>query len=219
MSDQKEKHFKNRRQAGERLGKFLEPKYRSLKPVVLGIPLGGIEVGYYVSIALEAEFSAIISKKLPYPGNEKLAFGAASEQGESYITAMGINTLSADVISKVVEGQFEEVEQRVKLYRKDTTLPNLRGRVVIIVDDCVASGSTIVPLISLCRKLNAAQVVLATPIAGHNLDPNLNKADALEVLVQHPFFHSLDQAYEKSHIDHHKIMLMLNPVYQAQPRF
>lgn len=219
MSDQQEKYFKNRRQAGERLGKFLEPRYKAMKPIVLGIPIGGIEVGYYVSIALKAEFSAVISKKLPYPGNNSLAFGGASEQGEYYITAMGINTLSTEEINRIVDEQFEEINMRIKQYRKNEPLPDLEGRVVIIVDDCIASGSTIVPVINLCNKLGADQVILATPAAGHTLDSNISRADAVEVLIQNPFFHSIEQAYENHRIDHQRIMLMLNPVYQALPRF
>ena len=193
---QNDLYFKNRKHAGELLGAFLEPKYKHLNPLVIGIPRGGVEVAFYVAKRLEAELSIIISKKLPFPGNKELGFGAVAEEHSVYISPMGMERLSPTIINHIIDEQVQDINRRVELYRAGKPLPDILDRIVIIVDDGIATGVTLVPVLKLCRKKKASQVIIAAPVSGTRYDKNLNEADAIEILQQPEQFYAVGQVYE-----------------------
>jgi predicted phosphoribosyltransferase len=147
-----ERIFKDRQQAGEILGRWLRPKYGELNPLVLGIPRGGVEVAYYVAQELQADLSVIVTKKLPMPGHIEFAFGAIAEDGPVYVNPEAEQVLSAEMIEQVISQQREEVRRRVQVYRQGKPLPDLQGRTVLLVDDGIATGATLVPALLLCRQ-------------------------------------------------------------------
>lgn len=189
-------YFADREQAGRELGKMLKSKYKSLKPLVIGIPRGGVEVAYYVAKELNAELSIIVSKKLPLPTQKEFGIGAIAEEYSVYVSPVGKELLSPKAINQIIEEQMEEVEQRVKKYRHGKPLPDLTGRTVILVDDGIATGVTLVPVIKLCKKKGAGKVIVASPVSGTKYDENLNEADEVEVLVQPANFYAVGQVYE-----------------------
>lgn len=193
----KNRAFKNRKDAGEQLGNFLKPKYKDLNPLIIGIPRGGIAVGYYVAGILEAELSFVVSKKLPLPGREETGFGAVSENSEIYVSAFGRAMLDQDVIEDIIEKQLIEVRRRVELYRGSNPFPEMKDRTVIITDDGIAMGVTLVPVIRLCRKKRAGRIIIAAPVSGSNYDIHLKEADAMEVLLQPEDFYGVGQVYEQ----------------------
>lgn len=193
----KNRAFKNRKDAGEQLGNFLKAKYKDLNPLIIGIPRGGIAVGYYVSGILEAELSFVVSKKLPLPGREETGFGAVSENSEIYVSAFGRAMLDQDVIEDIIETQLIEVRRRVELYRGSNPFPEMKDRTVIITDDGIAMGVTLVPVIRLCRKKKAGRIIIASPVSGSNYDIHLKEADAMEVLLQPEDFYGVGQVYEQ----------------------
>ncbi|MFA6085524.1 phosphoribosyltransferase [Mucilaginibacter sp.] len=188
--------FKNRQQAGEELGLFLKPKYMHQNPLVLGIPRGGVEVAYYVSKQLDAELSLAVAKKLPFPGQEEYGIGAIAEDHIVYVSPHGENALAPGVIENIIEKQAIEINRRVQKYRHGKALPDLKGRTVILVDDGIATGVTLVPVVRLCRKREAALIVIAVPVSGLQFDAHLQEADKIEVLVQPRDFYAVGQAYE-----------------------
>ena len=190
-------YFKNRQHAGILLGEFLEPKYKDLNPIVIGIPRGGVEVAFYVAKALEAQLSIIISKKLPFPGQRELGFGAVSEEYSVYVSPMGTERLTPQTIDQIIEEQILEINRRISTYRNGKPLPDISGRTVILVDDGIATGITLVPVLKLCRKKNASKIIIASPVSGTTYDENLNEADAIEVLLQPEHFYAVGQVYEK----------------------
>lgn len=189
-------YFKNRKHAGELLGAFLEPKYKHLNPLVIGIPRGGVEVAFYVANRLKAELSIIISKKLPFPGHKELGFGAVAEEHSVYISPMGMERLSPQVINQIIEEQVQEIKRRIELYRAGKPLPDIHDRTVLIIDDGIATGVTLVPVLKLCRKKKASKVIIAAPVSGSRYDKNLNEADAIEILEQPEQFYAVGQVYE-----------------------
>jgi putative phosphoribosyl transferase len=197
FSEGKHRPFKDRRDAGQQLGQYLKAKYKAQDPLVIGIPRGGVEVGHYVAAALKAAFSLIVSRKLPFPGNQELGFGAASEQSEIYVSGFGRDMLDENTIEDIVEEQLAEVKRRVELYRSGLPLPEMNGRTVILVDDGIAMGVTLVPVIGLCRKNGASKIIIAVPVSGKNYDINLNRADGIEVLIQPDDFHGVGQVYRR----------------------
>ncbi len=189
-------HFKDRRDAGEELGIYLESKYKDQNPLVIGIPRGGIETAWYVARKLKAQLSLIVSKKLPFPGNKELGFGAIAEEGFVYVSKLGKELLPEEVINEIIEEQSEEIHRRVEKYRHGKPLPEMKGRIVIVVDDGIATGVTLVPVIRLCRKKGAARVIIAVPVSGTRYDENLKEADALEILIQPAAFYAVGQVYD-----------------------
>lgn len=189
--------FRNRQDAGVKLAEFLQSKYQSLDPLIIGIPRGGVEVAYYVAQKMQAELSLIVSKKLPFPGQPEYGFGAVSEEDSVYVSEQRRNGLSANVVSQLIEQQKKEVEARVLKYRDGKAIPDMEGRTVILVDDGIATGVTLVPVVELCRKKGAAKVVIAAPVSGLNYDEHLEEADAIEILVQPTSFYAVGQVYDE----------------------
>lgn len=188
--------FKNREQAGNELGRFLERKYKNLDPIVFGIPRGGVEVAYYVARQLHAPLYIIVSKKLPLPQQPEFGIGAVSEENSMYVSPQIKGMLSQEIIDRIIKEQELEVARRVKKYRKGMPLPEMKGRTVIIVDDGIATGVTLVPVLKLCRKKEAGKIIIAAPVSGSSYNKELNEADAIEVLIQPASFYAVGQVYE-----------------------
>lgn len=199
--------FKNREDAGNRLAVTLE-KYKNSHPLILGIPRGGVEIAYYIARHLKTEFSIIISKKISYPHHPEYGVGAISEGDEIYIPDYG--EYNSVVLQPVVTQLRDEIRRRVIMYREGKPLPEIAGRTVILVDDGIATGVTLVPPVRLCKKLNAAKVVIAAPVSGRNLNPDLYEADELNILYQIKEFYGVGMAYEDfSQLDDEDVLRFL----------
>ncbi len=208
--------FKNRQDAGIKLGLFLESKYKHLQPLVLGIPRGGVEVAYYAARQLHAELSLIVSKKLPLPGQPEYGIGAVAEEYSVYVSPEGERLLSPKAINQLIEEQIQEVNRRVEKYRHGKPLPEMKGRTVILVDDGIATGVTLVPLIKLCRKKQAAKVVIAAPVSGTRYNKGLDEADAMEIMVQPKIFYAVGQVYQNfGEFDDVQLMQLLQLLQKA----
>ena len=207
--------FKNRKDAGQQLGEYLKAKYKAQNPLIIGIPRGGVEVGYYVAKALEAEFSLIVSRKLPFPGNPELGFGAVTEQSEFYVASFGWDMLDNGTVEDIINEQRAEVKRRVNLYRGGLPLSEMKDRTVILVDDGIAMGVTLVPVVELCRKKGASKIIIAVPVSGRNYDTHLNQADAIEVLSQPEDFHGVGQAYKQfEEFTDEQVLNLLKPAFK-----
>lgn len=188
--------FKDRKDAGQKLGLFLEAKYKGQRPLIIGIPRGGVEVAYYVAKQLNADLSLIVSKKLPLPNNKEYGIGAIAEENSIYIAQPGRELVSEGVINQIIKEQKQEVDRRVNEYRHGEPLPIMKDRVVILVDDGIATGVTLVPVLELCKKKKAAKVIIAAPVSGSRFDENLYKADEIEIMVKPQPFYAVGQVYE-----------------------
>lgn len=203
--------FKDRAQAGYELGLLLASKYKDLDPIVFGIPRGGVEVAYYVARQLQAPLSLIVSKKLPHPQQPEFGIGAVSEENSIYISPQIKKMIIPQVLDEIIEEQVLEVARRVKEYRKGKPLPNMKGRTVILVDDGIATGVTLVPVIQLCRKKQAARIIIAAPVSGTSYNEALNEADGIEILVQPQSFYAVGQVYEHfGDFEDHELMALLD---------
>ncbi|AYK13996.1 MAG: phosphoribosyltransferase [Methanosarcina flavescens] len=189
--------FKNRKDAGEKLAKALE-KYREENPVILAIPRGGVEVGLQVAAKLNADFSLVIARKLPFPDNPEAGFGAIAEDGSTFILESAYYWLEGETIERIKQQQIAEIERRIKTLRGDKPLPEIRGRTVILIDDGIAMGSTMRAAIELCRNRKAGKVVVAVPVAGREVAEELQKkVDDLIVLETPAYFRAVAQVYER----------------------
>lgn len=184
--------FQDRKDAGEKLAQLLG-EYKKSNTVVLGIPRGGIEIGYYIASQLNAEFSVIVSKRLAYPGHEQYDFGAICEEETIYIR--DTHSLSDDLIRNIVKKSKHEIDHSIRFFRKGATLPALKGKTVIITDDGIVTGVTLVPAIRLCRKLEAEKIVVAVPVAAKTPDKNIMEADEIKVLHYSESHKHVEKAY------------------------
>lgn len=191
-----ERIFADRSEAGIELAKILERKYRDQNVLVLGIPRGGIVIAYEIAKRLHGDLSVVITKKLPHPLHEELAIGAAAEDKSYYLTTLSRN-ISKATIKNILKDQEKEIESRVKRFRKGQPLPEMKNRIVIIADDGIATGSTLVPAIKLCRNKEAAQVIVAAPVSGRNYVSEIDElADEVIIFEQPELFYAVGQVYE-----------------------
>jgi predicted phosphoribosyltransferase/pimeloyl-ACP methyl ester carboxylesterase len=176
--------FQDRREAGQRLAAFLKEKGFA-KPVVLGIPRGGVPVAAEVARALDGELGVVVARKLGAPGNPELAIGATTETGASYINTALAMAAGADqhYIEAEKARQVAEAHRREELFDGHRRRP-VAGRTVIIVDDGIATGATAIAAVRSIKALGAARVVLAVPV-GPTETLRLLQAEADQVVCLH----------------------------------
>ena len=161
------RRFRNRREAGRALAEKLTAYAGRSDLVVLALPRGGVPVGYEVAIALDAPLEVFVVRKLGLPWHEELAMGALASGGvrfldENLIKAAGV---TEDDIARVTAYEQRELERRERLYRGDSKFPSLEGKTVILVDDGLATGSTMRAAVSALRLENPLRIVVAVPVA------------------------------------------------------
>jgi putative phosphoribosyl transferase len=187
--------FEDREDAGERLARALE-KYRDKNALVLAIPRGGVEVGYYVARYLGARLEIIVSRKLPFPDNPESGFGAIAEDGSTFIYEDAAMWLPEKTIAAIIERQKKEIQRRIAVLRKGRALPDIAGQSVILVDDGIAMGSTMRASIMLCKNKKARRIVVATPVAGRDTAREIAALiDELIVLETPALFRAVAQVY------------------------
>lgn len=187
--------FDDRKDAGEQLGRALV-NYRGKNVLVLAIPRGGVEVGFEVARTLDADFSLVVVRKLPFPYNPEAGFGAIAEDGSTIIIERATYGVPRDTLERTIEFQQEEIERRIQVLRKGQPLPELKGRTVILVDDGIAMGSTMRAAIKLCKNQKAGRIVVAVPVTGESVAREIGALiDEMVVLEKPPFFRAVAQVY------------------------
>jgi len=184
--------FRNRQEAGRRLAHALERYRDRANTVVLGLPRGGVVPAAEIASALGLPLDIVIARKIGAPGNPELAIGAIAEGGEAYINqdTAAMTGATPGFIARATEHQREEIRRRQQLYRggRELTLP--KRATVILVDDGVATGSTVIAAIPAINRHRPERVVLAIPVAPPDTAKLLgDMVDELVVLaVPDPFF-------------------------------
>jgi putative phosphoribosyl transferase len=160
--------FRDRTEAGRLLGAELTRRFgRRADALVLALPRGGVPVGFEVARALGATLDVFIVRKLGVPGQEELAMGAIASGGVRVLNHDVIRyaSISQQVIDRVAASEERELERRDKSYRGTRPLLDVAGRTVFIVDDGLATGSTMRAAIQALRKMTAQEVIVAVPVA------------------------------------------------------
>jgi len=175
--------FANRKEAGMLLAKKLK-KFKGKNVIVLAIPRGGVPVAYSIAKELNVKLDLIIPRKLPIPYDPEAGFGAVINNTVVLNKKLlAVLDLTGDEIAKIIKNVQEEVKRRIKKYRGDKPLPNLRGKTVIIVDDGLASGYTMLAAIKYIKK-KAEKVVVAVPVASLSAAKEVKpKADEFICLI------------------------------------
>lgn len=180
--------FDDRRDAGRRLASLLDRYSGRNDVIVLGLPRGGVPVAAEVARALGAPLDALMVRKLGVPGHEELAMGAIASGGLRVMNEeiLGQLRLPPAAIDGVERREREELERRERAYRGDRPFPDLRGRVVIVVDDGLATGATMRAALGAVRKQSPAWLVAAAPVGAPSVRGLLREVADEVVLAAAP---------------------------------
>ena len=175
--------FRDRREAGQLLARKLRAYGDRDDVIVLALPRGGVPVAFEIARALHAPLDVFVVRKLGVPGHEELAMGAIASGGiliaePSVIEGLGI---PPDVVADVAAREEQERLRREREYRGDRPEPDVRGRAVILVDDGLATGSTMRAAVAALRKLRPARIVAAVPVAAPSTCADL--ADEVDDII------------------------------------
>ncbi len=159
-------YFQDRHEAGQLLAKELAWLRGQENLIVLGIPRGGVVVAYEVAKELDAPLDVYITRKIGAPYNPELAIGAVASDGTLVLDRALVARVGAsdDYVEEETERQRQEIERRMAAYRGSRPAPQLEGRSVIVVDDGVATGATVLASLRAIRQRNPEQLVLAVPV-------------------------------------------------------
>lgn len=190
--------FKNREQAG----KILAPKlkaYQEKKSVILAITRGGVLVAQEVALSLNLPFYPIIVKKIGAPGNGELAIGALTYENTFFLDEELAKSVGADLnyVQKQVENKKEEIKQLQLKYNQVKAIP-VREKQVIVIDDGVATGATIMAVIKYLKKKKAREIILAVPVIALDTFNQLKKSVKEIITLKKPeSFMAVGQFYQQ----------------------
>jgi predicted phosphoribosyltransferase len=158
--------FEDRAAAGRALAEDLAPLAGRPDVLVLALPRGGVPVGDEVARALHAPLDVFLVRKLGVPGHEELAMGALATGGvrilnEDVVHGLGIPDA---VIDRVAAAEQQELDRRETAYRDGRAAPDVRGKTVVLVDDGLATGSTMRAAVAALRRQHPARVIVAVPV-------------------------------------------------------
>lgn len=191
--------FRNRAQGGELLAATLTKYANRRDVIVLGLPRGGVPVAAAVAKKLHAPLDVMIVRKLGLPGWEELAMGAIASGGirvinERVVREAGISPTS---IETAAAREGEELKRRELAYRGHAGPPDVEGKIVILCDDGIATGSTIRAAVRALRQQHPARIVIAVPTASADTCEMLEPlVDELISLVRPLYFRSVGQWYD-----------------------
>ena len=159
--------FRDRTHAGKELARLLGAYAGRPGVLVLALPRGGVPVGYEVARALGAPLDVFVVRKLGVPGHEELAMGAIASGGvvimsPDIVESYGVTDAQLDAVT---EAERRELERRERRYRGDRPAPGIAGRTVILVDDGLATGSTMRAAVAALRQERPAEIIVAVPVA------------------------------------------------------
>src|SRR6266704_6781883 len=194
-----ERAFPNRAEAGRLLAEKLVKYAGRDDVIVLGLPRGGVPVAYEVAQRLKVPLDVFIVRKLAVPGFEELAAGAIASGGVRVLNEDVMRAIphADEAINAITARETAELERREQIYREGRPPPELRDRIVILVDDGLATGATMRAAVKALRERGAAKIVVAVPVGPPDTCHELEeRADETICLSTPEFFQAVGQYYE-----------------------
>jgi len=190
--------FRDRVEAGKRLGEALKETIKG-SVVVLAIPRGGVVVASEVANALGAPLDVIVTRKISPPGEPEYALGAITQEGEVIMDRQAAESLGAgrDYLEAEVAKKREEVRERTKKFRGNKPFPSLEGKVVVVVDDGIATGSSVGAAVMSVKKMKPREIIVAVPVSPPDAVETLSDDGYRVVCLETPGpFFSIGEFYE-----------------------
>lgn len=211
--------FANRVDAGRRLARKLTGYANRDDVVVLGIPRGGVPVAFEVAKAIHAPLDVLLARKLGVPGERELAMGAIASGGARILNRRLIAELGVteEQVAETIAEQEAELHRREELYRGVRPSIAILGKTIILVDDGIATGSSMLAAVEALRTLHPKKIVVAVPVAPTNADKDIgNVADEFICLDQPEWFLSIGRFYEDfSQVDDLEVRALLERSTEA----
>lgn len=189
----------DRNYAGIVLAKLLKEYSHRTDVIVLALPRGGVPVAYEIAMALSLALEVFIVRKLGVPGHEEFAMGAIASGGISVLNEEAIYDLHIDQtsIDIVKQAELEELSRREQLYRGNSPFPNLQGKTIILVDDGIATGSTMKAALLALQQQKPAAIVIAVPVASRStIEEMTSLVDVIICPLQPIDFYAVGLWYE-----------------------
>jgi predicted phosphoribosyltransferase len=194
-----QRRFRDRRDAGRLLAAQLTAYANRPDVLVLALPRGGVPVGAEVARALRAPLDIFLVRKLGVPGHDELAFGAIATGGVRVLNEQVVRALRIpeSVVDAVTVKEQAELARRERLYRGDRPPPDVRGRTVVLVDDGLATGATMLAAIKALKQQGLGRLVVAVPTASpETCDAFRAEVDEIICAVTPESFHAVGQSYD-----------------------
>src|SRR5690606_11950621 len=191
--------FSDRYQAGSRLADALSHLRGASDLVVVALPRGGVPVASEVAAALGAPLDVLVVRKLGAPGHEELAVGAIASGGVRIVNEELVRYLGVDAaeLDRIAERETHELRRREALYRDQRAALDVAGRTVVLVDDGVATGATMLVAVEALKELGAKRLVVAVPVGAPDSMARLREAaDEVVCLLAPPELTSVGQWYD-----------------------
>jgi putative phosphoribosyl transferase len=198
--NQNPRPFRNREQAGRALADRLKVYANRSDVIVLALPRGGLPVGAEVAAALRAPLDVFVVRKLGTPGQPELAMGAIASGGMRVLNEDVVQVLNvtSDAIDRVAAVEQQELERRERLYRAGRPFPSISDQVVILIDDGLATGSTMRAAVKAVRQHRPSKVVVAVPAgAAETCEDFRHEADEVVCVIAPEAFNAVGAWYEE----------------------
>lgn len=207
--------FKNRTDAGIKLGfALLESNIED--SVIFGIPRGGVIVAVEVAKILKAPLDIAIARKIGAPFDKEYAIGAINSLGNVILNEASIRELeiSNEYIEKSVKEELEEIKRRLTIYRGERDTIDVKDKSVIIVDDGLATGLTMLSVVKGIKTKNPKRTIVAVPVASYDAVKRLEKEAEVIALYIPEYFYAVGQFYEDFHqITDEEVISALNSIW------
>jgi len=207
--------FKDRTDAAIQLAKKLE-MYKNKNAIVLAIPRGGVPVGYTIAQELKLPMEIVLSKKIGHPRNPEFAIGSVSMHGSI------INDTAWDVPHEYIHNETERIlkglEEKFKLFMGNQKPADLKNKIVIIVDDGIATGSTVMATVEAIKKSDPQKIIIAVPVAPPSTATKLAKmVDEFVCLTTPILFQGVGQFYRNfSQVSDEEVIQLLHDIKKNQ---
>ena len=220
MNNMKTQFF-DRCEAGQFLAENLGNYANREDVLVLALPRGGVPVAAEVAKRLNAPLDVFVVRKLGLPGHPELAMGAIASGGVRVFNGEVVNALRIpdEVIDAVSAEELAELQRREKVYRAGLPPLDVEGKTIIVVDDGIATGSTMLAAVSALRQLNAARIIIAAPVVAASTYREMQRAaDEVTAVIMPERFSSVGQWYEDfSQTSDEEVRELLAQAVRRQP--
>jgi putative phosphoribosyl transferase len=203
--------FKDRVEAGELLASRVE-KYKDKKAIVIAIPRGGVPLGYIIAQKLNLPLEVVLSKKIGHPTNKEYAIGAVT------LKNMILSDAALNISKNYIEDEAKKIRailaERYKDYYGKKTPLQLKDKIIIVVDDGIATGNTVLSTLEMLQEEKPKKIVIAIPVASQSALQKLQKTafiDDIVCLLTPVNFHAVGQYYENfDQVDDLEVKTLLN---------
>ena len=201
-------YFSDRYDAAMQLAPLLE-KYKNEKGVILAVPRGGVPIGYYLAKYLDFPLDLLMTKKLGHPGNEEFAIGAVSLEGSIVEETTGV---PEQYIREETRRIREQLKERYIKFMGNKEPVDIKGKIIIVVDDGVATGRTILSTIKILRNKEPRKIVVAVPVASEEAADRIKEVVDDFICLHTPYpFYGVGRFYaDFTQVEDEDVLLLLN---------